>query len=187
MTSITENLAAGTPGARLQYIIAALAKWFPEAYNEFSSEPPEVQLLAALAKVMTPPATRASQDEVSSDLRQTILDTVHDLVSNFAYYDRKGDENLSSDTLQKAVVQGVITVDEIVAFFHECLQSALAPDEEQTNAVVAERVRFEAFYRKKLDMPVDLPFQWEADWARAAWEGWLDRSGLTDSEGACHG
>jgi hypothetical protein len=190
MSSITKDLAPGTPGARLQYVIATLAKWFPEAYNEFAAEPPEVKLLAALAKVMTPSAAQAGQvpqDEASADLRQTILNTVSDLVSNFTYYDRKGDEDLSSDDLEEAVKQGVITVDEIVAQFHGRLLSCMVPEEQQVKAVVAERIRFEAFYRKKLGMPADLPFQWSADWARAAWEGWLDRSGLSGSKDSVHG
>jgi hypothetical protein len=31
---------------------------------------------------------------------------------------------------------------------------------------------FEAWARKKIGMPVDMPFVWDADWAKAALEGW---------------
>ena len=47
------------------------------------------------------------------ELKQTIINTIGDLCSNFLYYDRKEDEYLSSDQLEQAVKDGVITVDEM--------------------------------------------------------------------------
>ncbi|MBC8741855.1 hypothetical protein F6X40_35495 [Paraburkholderia sp. UCT31] len=40
--------AAGSPAARLNYLLAELRKRFPAAHNAFSSEPPEQKLLAAV-------------------------------------------------------------------------------------------------------------------------------------------
>lgn len=54
--------------------------------------------------------------------KQNILDTISDLCSDFLYYDRKEDENLSVKKLNKAFKQGVITVDECVEEFRKHLQ-----------------------------------------------------------------
>ena len=49
--------------------------------------------------------------------KQMILDTLSDLVTDFLYYDRKEDEDLPVDSIQEAIGQGVITVDELVSEF----------------------------------------------------------------------
>jgi hypothetical protein len=53
----------------------------------------------------------------TNDLRTTILGTVSDLVADFLYYDRKEDESLPRGTIEKAIEDGAITVDEIVEVF----------------------------------------------------------------------
>lgn len=55
------------------------------------------------------------------NLKQTILNVVTDLVSDFLYYDRKEDEDLSVEQLENAISSGVITKDEIVNKFRDCL------------------------------------------------------------------
>ncbi len=55
------------------------------------------------------------------DKRQIILDTIEDLCSNFVFYDRKEDEDLSVEELNYAVDNEVITVEEIVEHFKDCL------------------------------------------------------------------
>ena len=55
------------------------------------------------------------------DVKQLILDRITDLCSNFVFYDRKEDEKLSINKLNKAVDDGVITVDEMVEHFKDCL------------------------------------------------------------------
>lgn len=55
-------------------------------------------------------------------MKQIILDTISDLCSNFLYYDRKEDEDLSMDQLNDAVNTGVITIDEMVAQFRKKLE-----------------------------------------------------------------
>jgi hypothetical protein len=59
---------------------------------------------------------------MAENKRQTILNTVQDLVSDFVYYDRKEDEDLSTDQMNEAIETGVITVDEIVAEFRKHLE-----------------------------------------------------------------
>ena len=59
------------------------------------------------------------------DLKTHILDTADDLVSMFLYYDRKEDEDLPRGAIDKAVATGVVTVDEIVNRFRECLEKGL--------------------------------------------------------------
>ena len=56
-------------------------------------------------------------------MKQTILDTISDLCSDFLYYDRKGDEELSVEQLNEAVKSGEITVDEMVAEFRKHLEN----------------------------------------------------------------
>ena len=53
--------------------------------------------------------------------RQIILDTIEDLCSNFVFYDRKEDEDLSVDELNYTVDNKIITVDEMVEHFKDCL------------------------------------------------------------------
>lgn len=55
-------------------------------------------------------------------MKQTILNTISDLASDFLYYNRKEDEDLSMEDLKNAVDNGVITVDEMVAEFRKHLE-----------------------------------------------------------------
>lgn len=55
------------------------------------------------------------------DVKQLILDAIEDLCSNFVFYDRKEDEDLSVDKLNDAVDNKIITVDEMVEHFKDCL------------------------------------------------------------------
>ena len=56
-------------------------------------------------------------------VKQTILDTIDDLCSDFLYYDRKEDEDLTMELLNKAVEDGEITVKEMVDKFESCLRN----------------------------------------------------------------
>lgn len=58
-------------------------------------------------------------------IRSRILAETSDLVTNFLHYNRKDDEELPPDSIQKAVKDGVITVNEIVQKFHEELRAGL--------------------------------------------------------------
>ena len=55
-------------------------------------------------------------------MKQTILNTISDLCSDFLYYDRKEDEELSVEQLNNAVADGEITIDEMVAEFKKHLE-----------------------------------------------------------------
>ena len=55
-------------------------------------------------------------------VKQTILDTIEDLCSDFLYSDRKEDEDLTMELLNKAVEEGEITVKEMVDKFESCLR-----------------------------------------------------------------
>ena len=50
-------------------------------------------------------------------MKQIILNTIRDLCSDFLYYDRKEDEELSIEQLNNAVADREITIDEMVAEF----------------------------------------------------------------------
>lgn len=52
-------------------------------------------------------------------MREKILGHVGDLVSDFLYYDRKECEDLPLGAIERAVKDGVITKEEIVAKFAE--------------------------------------------------------------------
>lgn len=58
-----------------------------------------------------------------SKVKQTILNTISDLCSNFLYYDRKEDEQLSMKKLNKAVAKGKITIQEMVDEFEKHLKN----------------------------------------------------------------
>ncbi len=56
-------------------------------------------------------------------MKQKIINTISDLCGHFLYYDRKEDETLSMEQLNKAVADSVITVDEMVAEFRKHLEN----------------------------------------------------------------
>jgi hypothetical protein len=56
-------------------------------------------------------------------MKQTILDTISALCSDFLYYDRKEDEDLTMEQLNEAVKNGEITIDEMVAEFRKHLEN----------------------------------------------------------------
>jgi len=58
-------------------------------------------------------------------MNHDILATVSDLVTNFLYYDRKGDEDLPLGEIQEAIKKGEITEEEIVKRFQEKLHEGL--------------------------------------------------------------
>jgi hypothetical protein len=59
------------------------------------------------------------------EIKDHILDVVHDLVLDFVVYDRKSDEILTREMLEKAVKDGTIVVGDIVDHFHRCLLQRL--------------------------------------------------------------
>ena len=58
-------------------------------------------------------------------MKEIILSTITDLSSNFLYYDRKEDEDLSSEDIEDAVENGIITIDEMVEEFRRNLEDTL--------------------------------------------------------------
>ena len=58
-------------------------------------------------------------------MKKKILDNVEDLVSSFLYYDRGEDEDLPELAIEDAVIDGTITVEEIVAHFKKHLIEGL--------------------------------------------------------------
>ena len=58
-------------------------------------------------------------------MKQIILNTITDLCSNFLYYDRKEDKDLSAEDLEEAVENGTITIDEMVEEFRRHLENTL--------------------------------------------------------------
>ncbi len=57
--------------------------------------------------------------------KDDILDVVSDLVGAFLYYDRKDDELMPRGEIEKAIKNGVISVDDITSFFTELLNKSL--------------------------------------------------------------
>jgi hypothetical protein len=58
------------------------------------------------------------------DKRQTILNTITDMCSDFLYYDRKEDEELSPEDIDDAIESGAITIEEIVQHFKSELEKS---------------------------------------------------------------
>lgn len=57
-------------------------------------------------------------------MKKIILDTIGDLCSDFVFYDRKEDEELSIEQLKEAVNSGETTIDEMVAEFRKNLEES---------------------------------------------------------------
>lgn len=58
-------------------------------------------------------------------MKEDIIDTIKDLVSDFLYYDRKEDEELQLGDIEVAIKNEVITRDEIVNEFKKELNIKL--------------------------------------------------------------
>ena len=58
-------------------------------------------------------------------MKEIILGKIEDLCSNFLYYDRKGDEDLTAKQLEEAVKSGKITINEMVDEFRKHLENNL--------------------------------------------------------------
>jgi hypothetical protein len=58
-------------------------------------------------------------------VKETIFDTVDDLVSDFLYYDRKEDDQLSRDVLESMIASGEVTVAEITERFQQALMKGI--------------------------------------------------------------
>jgi hypothetical protein len=56
------------------------------------------------------------------NLKETVNGILEDLVSDFLYYDRKEDENLSVEDIDNAIVNKTITIDEITEMFKNHLE-----------------------------------------------------------------
>lgn len=59
------------------------------------------------------------------DIRENILNSVADLVSNLFFYDRKDDEILPKGAIEKAISNGEITLEEIVSQFENSCKRAI--------------------------------------------------------------
>lgn len=58
-------------------------------------------------------------------MKEEIIKTVKDLVTDFLYYDRKDDEDLGVNAIQTAIKDGFISSDEIVKQFSISLKEGL--------------------------------------------------------------
>ena len=54
-----------------------------------------------------------------------IKNTLTDLMSNFLYYDRKEDDELGVDDIDKAINNGIISIDELTAQFKDELTNGI--------------------------------------------------------------
>jgi len=58
-------------------------------------------------------------------MKKDILDVVEDLANSLLYYDRQDDEVLPKGSIQKAIKEDIITVDEIIEKFGYVLKEEL--------------------------------------------------------------
>ncbi len=72
------------------------------------------QLEKELDELLKPPV---------KNLKKIILDRIDGLMSDFLYYDRKNDDELSMEQLNNSVASGEITVDEMVLEFQKYLEA----------------------------------------------------------------
>ena len=57
--------------------------------------------------------------------KKVVLDTISDLITNFLYYNRKEDEDLPVGSIESMVIDGEITIEEILQAFEKELREAL--------------------------------------------------------------
>jgi hypothetical protein len=70
-------------------------------------------------------SVQLSTAKISDDeLRCRIMDVASDLMSNFLYYDRKEDENLPVGTIEKALYDGTVLIEDIIDEWRNELQKA---------------------------------------------------------------
>ena len=60
------------------------------------------------------------------DKKKYIMDVIDDMVSDFVYYNRKEDEVLPDGSIEQAVKDGIVTIDEMCNYFRRCLTDVLA-------------------------------------------------------------
>lgn len=58
---------------------------------------------------------------MSPELRQLILNEASDCASNFMYYDRKDDEDLPRGSIENAISENVVTVEDIISEFRKTI------------------------------------------------------------------
>jgi len=63
-------------------------------------------------------------------IRELILATVSDCALNLVAYDRKDDEDLPREVFDKAIEEGVVTVDEMAEAFRKALLEHMGLEEE---------------------------------------------------------
>lgn len=66
-----------------------------------------------------------AKDKNRSSMKEKILNLIKDLCSDFLYYDRKEDSEISVDQLIYAVNDGEITIEEMVQEFRKNLENTL--------------------------------------------------------------
>jgi len=66
--------------------------------------------------------------------KQTILNVLSDNISGFLYYDRKEDGGLGVGDIERAVIHGEITIDEMVNEFRAILTESVRDVEEEREA-----------------------------------------------------
>jgi superfamily I DNA and RNA helicase len=64
-----------------------------------------------------------SSDSCLKEMKQIVLNAISDLSSDFLYYDRKEDEDLTAEQLNEAVRNGEITIEEMVQEFRKHLEN----------------------------------------------------------------
>ena len=62
----------------------------------------------------------------NTQMKQMILKTIEDSVTNLLYYGRKEDEELPIGAIERLIEDGDITIDEMVAEFKKSLEFQLA-------------------------------------------------------------
>ena len=65
------------------------------------------------------------KEKVDMSKRESIENTIKDMVTDLLYYDRKEDEDLPRGAIEQAIKDGDITVQDIVALFEHEIHRAL--------------------------------------------------------------
>jgi hypothetical protein len=111
-------ICIGVPGLRVFFKIAE-----PDEYDDGFETVEELQKMyqtTLITQEMLDAGAKWLESQKSTrnqTMKRDILNVVSDLATDLMYYDRKEDDTLPVGSIEKAIEDGIITVDEIVAAF----------------------------------------------------------------------
>lgn len=101
-------------GQERDYFVGLLMKYVGEGDRQGVAELAE--------KLDVPLSLEKAKAKKNAKLRERILNSFSDSLTDWLYYDRKEDDELPPQSIEKAVKEGLVTVEELVEKLRECFK-----------------------------------------------------------------